>query len=228
MATTCSNITHSTNSRYLYLYTDILYYRPMTQNYEREIAALLKASGALRPRDLEKRGIPRKYLYSLLEKGTIQRSSRGVYLHPNSRITENHSFVEVSCRVPTGVICLLSALRFHEITTQNPFQVWIAIDPKARKPQLEYPAIKVVRFSGQALSKGIETHRIEGSDIKVFSIAKTVADCFKYRNKIGIDVAVEALRDTLKQRKATPSEIEHFARICRVSAVMRPYMEALI
>lgn len=200
----------------------------MRENYEKEILSIAKSSGALRPRDLSKKGIPRKYLYSLLESGTLQRSSRGVYLHSKARITENHTLVEVACRIPSGIICLLSALRFHEITTQNPFQVWLAIDPKARKPRLEHPTLRVVRFSDKALSEGIEVHRIEGVDVKVYSVAKTVADCFKYRNKIGIDVAIEALREALKEKKATPSEIERYARICRVSKVIRPYMEALI
>lgn len=146
---------------------------------------------------------------------------------PSADVTEHHSLAEVCKRVPHGVICLLSALRFHELTTQNPFEVWIAVDIKAREPKLEPLQVRVVRFSGKALTEGVEEMTIEGVRVRVYNPAKTVADCFKYRNKVGRDVALEALRDCLSQRKATRGEIWSYAQICRVANVMRPYLEAV-
>lgn len=139
----------------------------------------------------------------------------------------NLTMAEASKRVPHGVVCLLSALRFHELTTQSPFEVWLAIGEKARLPKLDYPPLRTVRFSGDALAFGIEEHKAEGVDVRVYSPAKTVADCFKYRNKIGLDVAIEALRDCLRQRKATMDELWNAAKVCRMSKVMRPYLESI-
>ena len=130
--------------------------------------------------------------------------------------------------MPHAVVCLLSALRFHDLTTQDPYQIWIAIENKARRPALRSPSLRVVRFSGIALAQGIEVHNIDGVPVRIYGIAKTIADCFKYRHKIGIDVAVEALRDSLKQRRASIDEIQRFAKVCRVDKVMLPYIEALI
>jgi predicted transcriptional regulator of viral defense system len=121
----------------------------------------------------------------------------------------------------------LSALRFHELTTQAPFEVWLAIDEKARLPKVDYPPIRIVRFSGKSLEFGIQEHRIEGVAVRVYSPAKTIADCFKYRNKIGLDVALEALRDCWQERRATTDELWAAAKVCRVANVMRPYMESL-
>ena len=142
--------------------------------------------------------------------------------------TEEHALAQVATRIPRAVVCLLSALRFHELTTQVPHEVWIALSEKARRPRLDFPPLRVVRFSGRALTEGIETHRIEGTDVRITSVAKTVADCFKYRHKIGLDVALEALREAWRQRRLTTSELDHFARVCRVSRVMRPYLESLV
>lgn len=128
----------------------------------------------------------------------------------------------------TAVICLLSALRFHELTTQNPFEVWIMIDRKARQPAIEHPPVRVIRASGAALKEGANFHRLEGVLVRVTHPAKTVADCFKYRSKVGTDVAIEALRDCWRQRKATMDEIHRYAKIDRVVNVMRPYMESLV
>lgn len=129
--------------------------------------------------------------------------------------------------MPHGVICLLSALSFHEIGTQVPAEVWMAIDRRARRPVVQYPPMRFVRFSGAALSEGVETHSLEGQAVRVYSAAKTVADAFKYRNKIGLDVALEALRDGWAARRFTMDEVEHYARICRVERVMRPYLEVV-
>jgi predicted transcriptional regulator of viral defense system len=146
---------------------------------------------------------------------------------PDAAITERHSYVEVGRRVPGGVFCLLSALSFHEITTQSSASVWIALPQGARRPAISSPSLRVVRLSGASLTEGIENHKVEGVPIRVYSAAKTVADCFKFRNKIGLDVAIEALKDSLRQKKATVNEIYHYAKVCRVSNVIRPYMEAL-
>jgi predicted transcriptional regulator of viral defense system len=134
---------------------------------------------------------------------------------------------EACKRVPGGVVCLLSALQFHDLTTQLPFEVWLALDVKARKPAVEFPPLRIVRFSAEALSKGIETHRVEGVTVRVYNVPKTVADCFKYRNKIGLDVALEALRECRRKRLATIDELWRYAKICRVSKVMQPYLQAM-
>jgi predicted transcriptional regulator of viral defense system len=130
--------------------------------------------------------------------------------------------------VPHGVVCLLSALNFHGLGTQLPSEVWIAVDRRARRPAFANPPLRVVRFTGKALTAGIEIHTIERQSVRIYNVAKTLADCFKYRNKIGLDVALEALGDAWRTRRFTMEEIDRFARICRVERVMRPYLEALV
>lgn len=191
------------------------------------ILRIVRRHGIVRPKDLQNEGIAREDLLRLFRKGILDRSARGVYVMANAPVTEHHSLAVAAKQVPRGVICLISALQFHGLTTQIPHEVWIAIDVKARRPILSWPPVKVVRFSGQALSAGVEEHKIEGVPVKTYSSAKTVADCFKYRNKIGIDLAIEALRDALRQRKATLNEIHRFAKVCRVERVMRPYLESV-
>jgi predicted transcriptional regulator of viral defense system len=186
-----------------------------------------KQSGILRVRDVATMGIHPENLRRLAAEGVLTRGARGVYYLADADITEHHTLAEVCKRVPGGVICLLSALRFHELTTQSPWDVWLAIDRKARKPRLEYPALRIARFSGSALTEGVEAHRIEGVTVKVFSPAKTVVDCFKYRNKIGLDVALEATKDYLRAHRGGMDNLWRFAKICRVANVMRPYLEAI-
>lgn len=188
---------------------------------------LIREHGILRSRDLKSNGIPRTYLSRLVKRGIIQRVGRGLYMIAEQEISEFQSLAEVSKRIPGGVICLLSALKFHELTTQNPFEVWVAIDLHARAPRTSDLPVNIVRFSGKALTSYVEEHSVDRVTIKVYSAAKTVADCFKFRNKIGLDVAIEALRDCLRQRKAPPDEIWKAARVCRVTSVIKPYMEAL-
>jgi len=183
--------------------------------------------GIVRPRDIEAIGVPREYLLRLHRQGRLNRTGRGIYTLPDAAVTERHSYAEVAKRVPEAVLCLLSALAFHEITTQSPASVWIALGKGARKPAIESPSLRVVRLTGASLSEGIEKHPVEGVAVRVYSAAKTVADCFKFRNKIGLDIAIEALKDCLRQRRATVNEIYRYAKICRVSNVIRPYMEAL-
>jgi predicted transcriptional regulator of viral defense system len=191
------------------------------------IAELAKAAGVVRPRDLAAHGIARQYLRLAERKGLVVRSGRGLYTAADAPVTEFHTFAEAAKRMPKGVICLLSALRFHDIGTQNPFEVWIAIGEKDRRPDTDYPRMRTVRFSKRSLKFGQETQLIEGVPARIYSAAKTVADCFKYRNKIGLDVALEALRETLRSRKATTADLWQAAKVCRVANVMRPYMEAL-
>ena len=183
--------------------------------------------GIVRSRDIEAIGLPREYLVRLHRKGKLNRPSRGIYTLPDANVTERHSYAEVAKRVPEGAICLLSALAFHEMTTQSPASVWIALRKGARTPALVSPSLRIVRLSGASLIRGIEDHTIEGVPVRVYSAAKAVADCFKFRNKIGLDVAIEALKDCLRQKKASVNEIYRYAKVCRVSNVIRPYMEAV-
>jgi predicted transcriptional regulator of viral defense system len=152
---------------------------------------------------------------------------RGLYAIPKARVTEHHTLVEAAVRVPHGVICLLSALRFHDLTTQSPHEVWMAIGVKARKPAVDWPPLRVVRFSGPALTFGVEKHVVENVEVRVTSREKTVADCFKYRNKVGLDVAIEALRDYLRSRRRSVDAVMEAAVASRVKNVIRPYLEAM-
>ena len=192
-----------------------------------KVLQLIRKSGVLRPRDLDAHGIPHMYLRRLLDRGLVHRIGRGIYVAADVEPSEHYSLAEASKRVPSGTVCLLSALRFHDLGTQNPFEVWMAIDTKGWMPKNTI-GLRVVRFSGSALIYGTEEHDIEGVKMKVYSPAKTVADCFKYRNKIGLDVALEALRDCWRQKKATMDELWEAAKVCRVANVMRPYLESLV
>lgn len=200
----------------------------MPTSKKQQILALLQKTGVLRPRDVKPLGISGVYLNKLYADGVLDRPSRGLYTLADDEPGENRSIVEACKLVSAGTVCLLSALRFHDLTTESPFEVWLAISRKARMPRIEYPSLRIVRFSGDALTFGVETHDIEGVPVRVYSTAKTVADCFKYRNKIGTDVAIEALRDCLSQRKATMDELWAAARVCRMSNIMRPYLEAMV
>ena len=142
-------------------------------------------------------------------------------------VTEHHGLAIAAAAVPHGVVCLLSALQYHGIGTQLPSEVWMAIDRRARRPALRYPPLRIVRYTGAALTEGVESRRVEGREVRVYNVAKTVADCFKYRNKIGLDVALEALREGWRARRFTMDELDRYAAICRVQRVMRPYLEAL-
>jgi predicted transcriptional regulator of viral defense system len=199
----------------------------MASHPDSEIPKIIRRLGIVRAAELEAHGIPRGQLYRLVRKGLVARRARGLYVASKHAITAEHTLAQVAKRVPGGVFCLLTALRFHELTTQAPAEVWIALPEKARKPTLDYPRLRVARFSGPALTEGIETHRLEGVEVRVYSAAKTVADCFKYRNKVGVDVAVEALRDFSRRRRGGATELARYARICRVSRVMQPYLDAI-
>ena len=199
----------------------------MTQTKTAKLLGLLKKKRIIRAGELIAYGIPANYLTRLVRRGQIQKLGRGVYAAVNLPASENISLLEVSRKAPNAVICLLSALKFYEIGTQIPHEVWIAIDVKAWAPRIDTPAVRMVRFSGAALSYGIERKQIDDVEIRIFNPAKTVADCFKFRNKIGMDVALEALRDCYRQKKASIDEIWKAAKVCRVANVMRPYLESL-
>jgi predicted transcriptional regulator of viral defense system len=189
---------------------------------------LIRDRGSARPRDLVEHDIPADYLDRLFRRGLVDRVGRGVYAWPDAEVTEHHSLAEAARRVPAGVVCLLTALRYHGLTTQSPAEVWLALPPKAWAPKIDYPKLRLVRFSGAALTRMVEEHTLEGTTVKVYSPAKTVADCFKYRNKVGVDVAIEALRDCFRGRRATMDELWAAAKVCRMSNVMRPYLESLV
>lgn len=191
------------------------------------IREAFKNASVLRSRDLESLGIWRATLGKLVESGLIGRIGRGLYSLPDGEIGEHHTLAEVGKRVPKGIVCLISALRFHGLTTQQSPDVWLAIDGKAREPKPDSLSIRVVRSSGKILQAGREEHTIEGVKVNIYCPAKTVADCFKFRNKIGLDVALEALRESWREKRCTMDEFLRYARICRVENVMRPYLESL-
>ncbi len=189
-------------------------------------AAIFRRHGVLRPRDVAG-DISRTEIGRLVEKGHLERIGRGLYVPAKAKATEHHTLAEAAKRIPHGVVCLLSALCFHGLTTQSPHEVWLAIDVKARKPKTDWPPLRIVRFSGVALRFGVEAHTIEGVVVRVTSKEKTVADCFKYRNKVGLDVALEALRDCLRSKRRSVDGLAEAAAVSRVTNVMRPYLEAL-
>jgi predicted transcriptional regulator of viral defense system len=199
----------------------------MINSKRQQVLDMLRKGGVLRPRDVEAAGISGEWLNRLHAEGIVDRPSRGLYALPSSEPSEHRTIAEVCKRVPRGVICLLTALRFHELTTQAPFEIWMAIGENSRAPRVTYPPLRIVRFSGLALRFGVQERLVEGVRVHVYSPAKTVADCFKYRNKIGIDVAIEALRDCRRQRKASSDEVWEAAKVCRMTNVIRPYLESL-
>ena len=184
-------------------------------------------SGVLRAYDLVDSGFSRQRIKNFTEAGQLLHLGRGLYSLPESPVTENHALAEIAARVPQGVICLASALQFHGLTTVSPWRVHLMLPRGARPPRIEYPPILVAFAGGDAYHSGIEEFSIEGVPVKVTSIAKTIADCFKYRGKVSLDVALEALKQALEERRATRAEIRRYAQICRVENVMRPYIEAL-
>ena len=196
-------------------------------NHIEDLERMLKERGILRVGELMPLGFPKSYLSELEKRGKAIRQARGVYMHPEADIPPHYSLALACQKVPGGVVCLLSALAYHEIGTQNPHEVWMAIDGKAKLPRVDYPPLRTVRFSGAARHEGVQN--IDGPfPIRVYCAAKTVADCFKYRNKFGLDVAVEALREGWRLRRFKISELDHYARICRVQKVITPYLEAIL
>ncbi len=191
------------------------------------VAVFKAAGGTLRAREAADRGIHYSTLYGMRDAGLLEQLSRGVYRLAELQAPSKYDVVAVAERVPDAVLCLVSALDFHEIGTQIPSAVSIAIGRKDWHPQFNYPRVNVYRMSGDALTAGVEEHSVDGTTVRVFNPAKTAADCFKFRNKIGLDVALEALRETVRSRKATRVSIMKYAEIDRVAKIVRPYLEAM-
>jgi len=194
---------------------------------KQRILEMARQMGLIRPRDVEAEGIHREYLLRLYRSGELVRVARGLYALPGAQSSESVSLAEVAKRAPKAVVCLISALQFHNLTTQIAREVWIAIENKKWEPTFDYPPLKIVRLAEPAFSFGVEEHEVDRITVKVYSPAKTVADCFKFRRKIGLDIALEALRETWRSRKATMDELWGAAKVCRVANVMRPYLEAI-
>jgi predicted transcriptional regulator of viral defense system len=192
------------------------------------VLTLVAELGIARNSDLKARGVHPQQLRRLVDAGALVRVSRGLYTLPTADLTEFQTYAEACTRFPRGTICLLSALRWHELTTQNPTRVWMAFDNRWGAPSDESIALQRINMSGKSLSEGIETHLVAGIPVRVYNIPKTIADCFKYRSTIGLDVALEALKEAWMARKLDLNLLTHYAQICRVQKVLQPYLEMLV
>lgn len=196
-------------------------------NQSDHILELARHRRVLRAADVRAHGWSPQLLIRLHQAGRLQRFARGLYGLADAEVTEHQTLMEVSQRAPRAVLCLLSALQFHGIGTQLPHEVWIALPEGSQTPVPGYPLLRIMRLRGDAYSSGIQTVTDHGAPIRVYSVAKTVTDCFKFRNQIGLDVALEALKDAWRSRKLSMAELSHFAKINRVERVMQPYLEAV-
>jgi predicted transcriptional regulator of viral defense system len=201
---------------------------PSLQSIEAATLVFERHHGVMRTSDALAAGIHRRTLYWMRDAGQLERLSRGVYHLASHRLPERPDVAAVMRRAPKAVLCLVSALDLHELGTQIPAEVQIALPRDVRPPRIDYPRVRVFHMSSQSLAAGIEERRAEGVVLRVFNVAKTVADCFKYRSSVGQDVALEALQEAIRERRASPGEIMEYARIDRVQNVMRPYLEALL
>jgi len=199
----------------------------LADTHTTRVLALVGRKGLLRASDLDAIAAPRIVLTRLTAAGMLERVGRGLYRLPDSQGSEHESLVTVATKVPQAVFCLLTALQFHELTTQLPRQIWIAMPRGSHPPRFDYPPIKMVQFTGEAYTAGVEEVERDGIKLRVYGVAKTVADCFKHRNKIGLDVALEALKDAHARNKASVDDIWRNAQVCRVANVMRPYLESI-
>lgn len=181
----------------------------------------------MRTSDALKAGIHRRTLYYMRDEGLLQQLDRGVFKLKTNESLSNPDLAIVAGRIPTAKVCLISALDFHDLTTQIPHQIHIALDRTQRNPKLDYPPLRIYRFSGKSLTEGIERHTIDGLTVQIYNPAKTVADCFKFRNKIGKDVAIEALHNTIQSKKASIKDILYYADVCRIKTVIKPYLETI-
>jgi len=196
-------------------------------NPHRRLQAILKKKGLARSRDLEAAGLSRTQIRRLAEKGVLEKVGRGLYRSPKTGSSERADLAQAARRVPGGVICLLSALRFHRLTTQNPFEVWMAIGAKAWRPRPGHPPLRLIYLAENSLQEGVEEHKADGVPLRVFSPARTVVDCFRFRNKVGIDVAMEALREYRRVHPKGLDAVWRFAERGRMAKVMMPYLEAV-
>lgn len=199
----------------------------LADTHTQRVLDLASQKGLLRASDLDAIDAPRVVLTRLTAAGLLEKVGRGLYRLPESQGSEHESLVTVATKVPQAVFCLLTALQFHELTTQLPRQVWIAMPRGSHVPRIGYPLVKMVQMTGDVYMEGVEEHLRDGVKLRVYGAAKTVVDCFKHRNKIGLDVALEALKDAWRMRKASADDLWRYAHACRVANVMRPYMEAV-
>lgn len=199
-----------------------------SSTHREQALALARKSGLARARDFEAAGIPRTTLARLVDDGKLVRPTRGFYQLADADISAGHSLAEAALAAPKGVVALLSALQFHGLTTQLPHEIWMLMPSKAWTPTSPPVKLRIIRSSDDSRRVGVDRHTIDGVSVPITSPAKTVVDCFKYRSRVGLDVAIEALRDTLRQRKATRPDLQRFAKICRVQNVMRPHLETLL
>lgn len=197
-------------------------YSTLTQ----QAIALARTKGVLSTKDVQGVGIPRVVLSRLTQTGQLERIGRGLYRLPDAQTSAHEGMATIAIKAPQAVFCLLSALQFHGLTTQLPRQQWIAMPRGSHIPKMQYPPIIMVQYTGAAYDEGIEIHLCDHVPIRVYGVAKTIADCFKHRNRIGIDVALEALKQARQEKKISASELWHYANVCRVANVMRPYLEA--
>lgn len=200
----------------------------MPESTRERVLALARQRHGITAREVREAGLHTQSLTRLVRDGFLERIAPGQYVPVDQEMTEHDTLRVVSRAVPDGVFCLLTALQFHEIGTQLPAQVWVAVERGTRDPALDFPPLRVVRFSGPAFSEGIEEHEIEGGRLRVYSIAKTLADLFKYRRKVGLDVPLEALQEAWRDRSFSMDELHHFAQVCRVERVIQPYLEMLV
>ncbi len=191
-----------------------------------QLLDLARAQGVISAQEVSAHGIPHAILGRLVEKGELLRVARGVYMSPEADITEHHSLVEAAARFPKGVVCLLSALAFHGLSDESPFEVWVAYERGQTCPQVEELPLRLVAFSAASFRYGVTAHRIEGVEVHITSPAKTVADCFKFRGQLGLEPCLAALKDYRQRRAGTLEELLEAARVCRVSNVMKPYLES--
>ncbi|MEO7941015.1 MAG: type IV toxin-antitoxin system AbiEi family antitoxin domain-containing protein [Burkholderiaceae bacterium] len=198
-----------------------------SDTHTQRVLELVAQKGLLRASDLNAIDAPRVVLTRLSAAGLLNRIGRGLYRLPDAQVSEFESLGTIATKVPQAVFCLLTALQFHELTTQLPRQVWIAMPRGSHPPRIDYPPLKMVQFTGAAYAAGVEEVERDGVKLRVYGVAKTVADCFKHRNKIGLDVALEALKDARSRNKASVDDIWRYAKVCRVANVMRPYLESI-
>lgn len=193
-----------------------------------QVKEFVRKMGLVRPKEVEEAGLPQRLLYRLRDRGELLQIAPRLFTHPDSDITEKHTYAEAAKQVPRGVVCLISALAFHEIGTQMPPKVWMALDrANTWRPEVSEPPMEFVWFSGRAFEEGQEIHEVEGVEVRVYSPAKTVADLFKYRRKLGLNVALEGLREGWREGRFTMDELQRHADVCNVREVMRPYLQAL-
>ena len=196
--------------------------------FDRAVAVFKKHGGILRTAQALRAGIHPGTLYAMRDSRALEVVSRGVYRIADSAPLGNPDLVTVASRVPGGVICLISALAFHDLTTQIPHEVHVALPRGAEEPRLDHPPIKTYRFTGEAFTEGVETHELDGVSVRIYSPEKTLADCFKFRNKVGLDTAVEAVRFYRERKRVKVDDLMRHAAICRVEKIIRPYLEALL